>query len=207
MTTPYAFGGGVVERVVLGERPAPHRRPQVVGLQPQHGLEDLGVEVRVEAAGIAGRLARARSTRGRPGAERRVLVVDEEPAVLHRRRALAVPPRQHVHLVLPGGRHVVPPVPGRDADPGRDVVRAVDRAALVAARDDEGPRTPGIGRSTTALQRGLPLAGGSRGRRASRPRPARRSADCARSRRARPAPPPTAPARPADISPRRCAQT
>ena len=157
MTTPYAARRRVVERVVLGEGAPPHRGPQVVGLEPQHHLEDLGVEGAVEAARVAGGEARAEGG-GCPGAERGVLVVDEEPAVLHRGRALRVRARQHVQRVLPPRRHVVPVVPGRDADAPRDVVGAVDRAALVAARDHEGALHAGQRVLDDLLQRGLPPA-------------------------------------------------
>src|SRR5215207_4270486 len=53
-----ALRGRVVLRVVLGERAPPHGGPQVVGLETEHDLEDLGEEVLVEATreprGLAG---------------------------------------------------------------------------------------------------------------------------------------------------------
>src|SRR5690606_1575869 len=151
------LGDLVVARIVLGERPAPHRGPQVVRLEAEHQLEHLGVEVGVEAARVAGGLARA-EVLGRPGAEVGVLVVDEEPAVLDLRGALGVPAGQHVEGVLVPGGHVVPPVPGGDADLLRHVVDAVDRAALVAAGDDERAGHAGHGVGHDLLEGGLPLA-------------------------------------------------
>jgi hypothetical protein len=54
-------------------------------------------------------------------------------------------------------RDVVPPVPGRDADPPGDVVRAVDRATLVTAGDDERAADPRQRVVHDLLQGGLPL--------------------------------------------------
>jgi hypothetical protein len=91
--------------------------------------------------------------------ERRVLVVDEDAAVLDRGRALRVSAGLHVERLLVGGWDVVPPVPGGDADALGDVVGAEDRAALVAAGDHEGAPHAGHRVLHDLLERGLPLPG------------------------------------------------
>lgn len=154
---PVLGGPAVVLRVVLGERPAPDRRPEVVALQAQHDLEHLRVEVGVEAVGEPRCLSGA-EVGGGPGAERRVLVVDEDAPVLHRRGPLGEPAGLHPYVLAPRRRHVVPPVPGRDADAVRDVVRPEDRAARITARDDERPLHAGHRVLHDGLERGLPLA-------------------------------------------------
>src|ERR1044072_5291058 len=55
---PYGSVPPTAGRVILGERPPPHGRPQVVGLEPEHGLEDLGEVRRVEPARVTRRLTR-----------------------------------------------------------------------------------------------------------------------------------------------------
>ncbi len=112
-----------VHRVVLVEVAAPHRRPQVVGLQTQQQFKQVGVHLGVVAPEVG----------SRPGAERRLLVVDEDATIFHLRRRLHVAAVLDVQSRgLPNG-HVSPPVPRRHAYLFRQVVEAVDGAALVAA--------------------------------------------------------------------------
>ena len=129
-------GRGVVLRIVEGEGPAPRRRPQVVGLEPEQGLQDLCPVFVIQALRVAGRETKSKCL-GRPGAGIGVLIVDEEAAVHHRRRALAVAAGQDVQLLPMPRLDIVPVVPGRDSDLSGDLVDTEDRAALVAAGDDE----------------------------------------------------------------------
>jgi len=125
----------------------PHRRPQVVAAQAQDQLEHMLVEGRVRAA----------EPGARPAAQRRVLVVDEEAAVLD---AGLVAPRagreEDVGLAL--DRHVSPPMPGADADARRQLIGPEHRAAPVRAGDDEGARDARPGLVDDGLDVGLPLA-------------------------------------------------
>ena len=114
-------------RVILIEAGGPHRRPQVVGLQPEQQFKDLGIGLGVDATKLV----------VTPVAERRPLVVDEDATVFHLRRGLDDAPAVVPHLLLMGDRGIGPPVPGRHADALRDLIDAVDGAALVAASDDE----------------------------------------------------------------------
>ena len=116
-----ALGIVVVEGVV------PHRRPEEVAAQSQDQLEDVHVHLAVDAAELL----------LRPTGERRRLVVEEDAAVFHRRAIVDQSHRTHVDGVAMHSRHVGPPVPGRHADLLRQLVDAVDRAALVAAGDDQ----------------------------------------------------------------------
>ena len=116
-----------VQRVVLVERLAPHRGPQIIAFQAQNQLEHVRVHLRIDAAEVG----------ARPVAERRLLVVDEDAAVFHFRRVLHVGPLDRLDLVPVRHRHVRPPVPRRHAHALRELVDAVDRAAFVAARDHQ----------------------------------------------------------------------
>ena len=129
--------------VVLVEGVVPHRRPEVVGTQAQHHLEEARVELAAvirhvrDDVGIG--LGRdVAEFRPHPIGEVRRLVVQENPAITHRG------PLRDAAARLEGERgarrhgHVRPPVPRRHADLLRNFVDAVDRAALVAAGDDEG---------------------------------------------------------------------
>jgi hypothetical protein len=124
-----------VQRVVVAKGAVPHRRPEVVGLQAQQQLEDLRVELVVVAAELL----------PRPAGERGRLVVDEDAAVLHGRLTLHVAAGPYEELRARRGRHVGPPVPGRDAYLFGEFVEAVDGAALVAAGDDERALDAGPG--------------------------------------------------------------
>ena len=91
ITMPYSSASCGVLGIVLVEGVAPHRRPEVVALQAQDQLEDVLVELVIEAAELL----------ARPAAERRRLVVDEDAAVLHRRaRPANVRARLHVQRVV-----------------------------------------------------------------------------------------------------------
>ncbi|OQB95516.1 MAG: hypothetical protein BWX86_01161 [Verrucomicrobia bacterium ADurb.Bin122] len=147
-------GQAGIERVVLVEGVVPHRRPEVVGAQTQQQLEDLGVKLRVEAAELL---------RG-PTGQARSLVVEEDAAVFHDRLAGDVAAGAHVGLGAFLRRHVGPPVPGRDAELFGKFVEAVDRAALVAARDHQCTGDARHGRFDGGNDKRLPLARKVRGR-------------------------------------------
>ncbi len=59
-------------RIIISDRTPPHGRPQIVALQPQQKLEDVGVGFVIDAAELL--LG--------PAAKRRILVIDEEAAIL-----------------------------------------------------------------------------------------------------------------------------
>jgi hypothetical protein len=123
----HLVGQRAVFRIVVVERIAPHRRPQVVAAHAQDQLEQLAVEPVVESAELL--LG--------PAGQRRRLVVQEDAAVTHDRRFGYARAGRHRQHVVARRRHVGPPVPGRDADLLRDRVQPVDRAAFVAAGHDE----------------------------------------------------------------------
>ena len=133
-----------VQRVVLVERLAPHRGPQIVAFEAQDKLEHVRVHLRIDAAEIS----------ARPVAERRFLVVDEDAAVFHFRRVLHVVARLRVQTIRMHNGHVRPPVPRGNADALRQLVDTVDRAAFVAACNDHGVgRDPDHVRFPLALDR------------------------------------------------------
>ena len=86
MTMPYSSASFGLSRVVVVDRAAPHRRPEVVALEPQDQLEHVLVELVIAAAELL----------LHPAGERRGFVVDEDAAVFHGRLALRVAARQHV---------------------------------------------------------------------------------------------------------------
>ena len=129
---PVVVGQLRVGFVVVVERVAPHRGPEIVALETQDQLEHLRVELVVDAAELF--LG--------PAGERGRFVVEEDPAVLHRRLAIAVGTRQHVQRRLVAHRNVGPPRPRRHSDRRRHVVQPIDRPALVASRDDQSVIDP-----------------------------------------------------------------
>ncbi len=135
-------------RIVIGDRTAPHGRPQIIALQPQQKLEDVGIGLVIDAAELF--LG--------PAAEGRILVIDEEAAILD-----LWPVAGHAladrNLVMMGHRHVGPPVPGRDADARRQVVGAEDGAAPVRTDNDQGLVDARQGMIDHRLLIGFPLAG------------------------------------------------
>ena len=137
-----------VQRVVLVEGVGPHRRPEVVALEPEDQLKDLRVELAVVVAELL----------LDPARERGRLVVQKDAAVLHSRRALDVRARLHVQGAPPLDRHIGPPVPGRYADLLGQVVDAVDRAALVAAGDHQRAGDTGQRLRHHLDHEGFPLA-------------------------------------------------
>ena len=76
-------GERCVERIVVVERIAPHRRPEVVAFEPKNELEDFLVDAVIDAAEFL----------SRPTGERRRFIVDENPAVFDARLALRVAAR------------------------------------------------------------------------------------------------------------------
>ena len=73
----------------------------------------------------------------RPVGQHGRLVVEEQAAVLDGRLFHDARTERHAERAVMRDRHVGPPVPGRDADLFRQRVDPVDRAALVAAGDDQ----------------------------------------------------------------------
>ena len=121
------LGERSVRRIVDRERIVPHRRPQVIGPQPEQQLEQLAVELRVHPAEFLG--GPARQARG--------LVIQEDAAILHRGRSLHIAATRDAQVCLLHDGHVGPPIPGRHADHPRQVVRAIDRTTLVATDDHQ----------------------------------------------------------------------
>jgi hypothetical protein len=100
----------VVVHLAKLDRAVVHRRPDIVQLQPQHQLEDLGVgfrsnvlEVRLECL-------------GRPWLKTPVLVIDEDPSVLHRWRSILQLHGLDHQRILMQRRDIRPPIPWRDPD-------------------------------------------------------------------------------------------
>ena len=120
--------GALQAGAVQAEIGGPHRGPEIVALETQQQLEHLRIAGGVDAAEVG----------ARPGAERGPFIVDEKAAVAHGRLF-------GEHLVSLGQRDCIPAagpdmVPvhkRRDADALGQVEQAVDRAALVAARNDQ----------------------------------------------------------------------
>ncbi len=93
-----------------------------------------------------------------PTRQRRSLVVEEDAAVFHCRFTLNPASGFDIERVFVFNGYVGPPVPGRDANLLGEVVDAKDRAALVAARDDQGTRDAGQGMRNDLGERRFPLA-------------------------------------------------
>ena len=124
----HGVGGLHVLRVVGIESPAPHGRPQEVTLQAEYQFEHLLVETVVAVVG-AERVLDPRRQAG-------CLVVEEDAAIAHGGFAVGVFAALDVCLAVLLDGHVGPVVPGRHAQLLRQLVDAVDRAALVAAGND-----------------------------------------------------------------------
>ena len=65
----------------------------------------------------------------------------------------------HVERAVMLGRHIGPPIPGRDAHLLAQIIDGEDRAALVAAGEDQGGVNAGQRVTDNLDQRGLPFAG------------------------------------------------
>lgn len=143
---------GVGERhgrgIVGADRLAPHRRPQVIALQPQDQVEDMVVEFGVDTAERC----------AAPAAERRFFVVDEDAAIFHLGR-IGARACGDVEVGAARDRHVGPPGPRRHADLLRQVIGAEGRAAPVGADDHQRPRDTRKGPVDDDLAIGLPAAG------------------------------------------------
>ncbi len=131
-----------IVRVVFVEGVVPHRRPEIITLQPQNQLEQIGVK----AAPVIGHARRHRRIgAGRhcaiflvdPVAQIRRLVVQKNAAIFHRRRPLHKFSGLHKQFVVMRRRHVRPIIPGRNADLFGQIINAVNRPAFVAAADDQ----------------------------------------------------------------------
>lgn len=73
-------------RVVLVEGGSPHGWPEIVGLQTQQKLKQVGVHLGIQSSELP------RS----PSAKRRPLVIDENAAILHFRRRLHIASRGNI---------------------------------------------------------------------------------------------------------------
>ena len=114
---------------IVVERLAPHGRPQVVALQPEDELEHLFIEDGIESAEFL----------LRPSGQRRGFIIDENAAVFHLGLPPRVPARKNVEVRLLSRGHIRPPVPGGNADAGRQIEHAVDCPPFVAAHDNQCP--------------------------------------------------------------------
>jgi hypothetical protein len=134
--------------IVLVEGFAPHRRPQSIAAQAQDQLEHMLIEGMIDPAELL----------ARPGAERRLLVVDEDSAIAHG-RTFQPPARQHPQVYRRPHRHIRPPRPWRDADAPRQIVSAEYRAALVRPGDDQRPTDSSCRIIDDLLEIGFPSSG------------------------------------------------
>jgi hypothetical protein len=148
-----AVGEPGVGRVAVERRGGRvHGRPQGVGLQPQQQVEDLGVGLGADVSGLG------LEGVGRPGLQAPVLVIEEDAAILDRRRAEAPGPGGDVKPVATRRRHVGPPAPGRDADGARQLVDAIGRPTPVGTDDDQGAGNAGRGPVDHGDDEALPRA-------------------------------------------------
>ena len=137
----------VVRIIVIERLGRPHGGPEVIGLEPQHQFEDVRIGLGVDPAELG----------FRPAAERRVLVIDEEAAILDARMVGARAGDQIKRRAL-RDRHVGPPDPGRHAHPLRQVIGPEDGAPPVGADDDEGALDPWSGSLDDNLAVAFPLS-------------------------------------------------
>nr|GFD53681.1 hypothetical protein [Tanacetum cinerariifolium] len=98
-----------------------------IGFQAQEQLKQPGVGVGPDV--LDGRV----HLLGGPGLQAPVFVVEEDAAVLHRGRLAAESAGREIQAGLAVRCHVGPPVPGRHAQPARELKHAKGRAAPVAA--------------------------------------------------------------------------
>src|SRR6516164_2544629 len=116
-----------VERVVLVKGVIPHRWPEVVPFQAENEFEDLGVELVIVVSVFL----------LNPTGERRRLVVEKDPSVFHLRWPLNVGPGSYEQGFMTMNGHICPPIPGGNTNLLGKIVDAVNRAAFVAAENDQ----------------------------------------------------------------------
>ena len=114
-----------------GRRNGVHRRPQRIGLQPPHQFEDTLIGLRPDIA-----LFRVEGL-GRPGLEPPILVVQEDAAILHRRRARDEGPVGDDNPVATTRRDIRPPFPGRHAQRTRKVGHAISRTPCIRSGNQQ----------------------------------------------------------------------
>ena len=173
--------GALQAGAVQAEIGGPHRGPEIVALETQQQLEHLRIAGGVDAAEVG----------ARPGAERGPFIVDEKAAVAHGRlfgeRLVSLGQRDRVPAA---GPDMVPVHERRDADALGQVEQAVDRAALVAARNDQRAADAGQRVFDEGEEVDLPFPRARRPARSCRfvpAHPARRCGQrCHRARRSRP---------------------
>ncbi len=124
---------------------APHGRPEIVALQTEKELEDVLVEIMVEASGIGVAIRIAwQALDGRigellfdPTREAGGLVVEEQATVLHHRLAIGIDARMDEKAIVLCYGHIGPPGPRRDTQLARELVDAILGAALIGAGDNQ----------------------------------------------------------------------
>src|SRR6185437_10056570 len=121
-----------VQRVVLIERAVPHGGPQVIRLQPKQQFKDSLIKQMIEAAVFF----------VDPIRERWGLIIEENPAILYGGFTFDVSSRLDVQRIVMRDRNIRPTIPGRHANLFRDVIDSEDRAALVAAGNNESAGDP-----------------------------------------------------------------
>ncbi len=158
MTMPYSSASAGVGGIVFGEGVVPHGGPQVVALHAQDDFEDFGVEGAVEVRGRAAGDGVFAEFGADPEIEVGLFVIEEDAAVFDAGLTLLILAGENVERGLVIGRDVGPPVPRGDADLFGEVVNAEDRAALVAAGDDQGAVDAGQGVGDGLQKEGFPFA-------------------------------------------------
>ena len=132
-----------VGRIVFVKGVIPHRRPEVVRAQPQEHFEYPGIKfVAVIRDSLGNRRVPAQRRRAKffshPVGQVGRFVVEEDAAIFHDGAGLDHATRADVERVTVDCRHIGPPIPRRNTDLPGHFIDAVDRAALVAARDHDG---------------------------------------------------------------------
>ena len=131
-----------VFRIVLVERVVPHRRPEVIALQPENQLEQPRIkQVVVIGHALGDRRIRAGRDRAEfchdPIGQVWRFVVQEDAAVSDRGRPLHEASRFDEQRLAVNDRHVRPPVPRGHTNLLGQAVDTVDGSPLVAPGDHE----------------------------------------------------------------------
>jgi len=108
-----------------------HSRPQMVGFQTQQQFKHFSIGLRPDIP-VFGRIGLSR-----PRMQPPIFIIDEDPAIFHRRRTLFITAGPH-HQPLPmKNGHIRPPEPGRNPHSFRQIEHPVGRPAPVAAGNDQ----------------------------------------------------------------------
>ena len=119
-----------VLRIIRGKGVVPHGRPQVVRLEAQQKLKDLGIKLRIHPTEFF----------RRPAGEGGRLVIEEDASVLHRRLRLQMPAGSDDHGAVVWNADVRPPIPGRNTHLFGEIIGGVDGATLVCPDKNERAR-------------------------------------------------------------------